>query len=378
MSKNFDHRTHFGEVTIEARGKKGIYSVSFTDEGRHIRRSLQTSNRKVAIAKVESVLAEYFSSEEIGLSRDAVEQISSGNSLLLADGLRLYLEYLKGNGSPRKTIEQVALRVNWFIEHVGRRGVTFCNEVKPIDGDSLFRTRRKLNHNNTAVGYFRFVKSMFAYLKSRQLVDSNPFAEISFKRIPHTRTPKPVLEQVDIILDKLGPQYKTEIASLAMLGCRVEALTLLGKKQVDLKRGLIEFEKPKKVNSKTVARIVPIHARLLKMLRQYSRPRSPYFFSTIRSTRSKGGGKLKSENINAAFKDACRNAGYPAGRKDDGFVIHSLRGFFKSHCIMQGIPREVVDIWQGHASDDSIGTRHYFELPIEKSIEFMNKVDFGS
>lgn len=344
----------------------------------HIRRSLRTSNRKVAIEKVEATLAEYFKQQAIVSTEAMSGQGTNSNSLTLVDGKRLYLDYLRGNRSPRKTTEQVELRLQWFIDHVAKRGARLCYEITPLDGDTLFRARCKIGHTNTAVGYFRFVKAMFAYLKSRKLVTSNPFKEVSFKRVPHTRTPKPVLEQVNKILGCLKLQYRTEIATLAMVGCRVEALTLIGKRKVSLKSGLIEFEKPKDVNSKTVARVVPIHPRLLAVLHDYSRPRSKYFFSTRRSPRSHGGGKLKSENINAAFKDACRKAGYPAGRSENGFVIHSLRGFFKSHCIMQGIPREVVDIWQGHASDDSVGTRHYFDMSIEQSIEIMNKVDFGS
>ena len=93
---------------------------------------------------------------------------------------------------------------------------------------------------------------------------------------------------------------------------------------------------------------------------------------------------MLAKKLNAAIIRAAKKAGFPGGRKENGFVAHSFRGFFKSHCRKQGIkvgieaiPREVVDYWQGHR-DKSIGTQHYFDLTLDESIEFMKRVDFGS
>ena len=48
-----------------------------------------------------------------------------------------------------------------------------------------------------------------------------------------------------------------------------------------------------------------------------------------------------------------------AGRQNGGFTVHSLRHFFKTHCINCGIPKPVVDAWQGHKIDMSVGAQYY-------------------
>ncbi len=120
------------------------------------------------------------------------------------------------------------------------------------------------------------------------------------------------------------------------------------------------------------------HANTAAGYFRFVKPRSQYYFCTLPGTRTKGGQQMKAKDLNKAIQRAAKQAGLAAGRKEDGIVAHSFRGFFKSHCIKQLIPREIIDAWQGHRSDDSIGTRHYFETSIEDSIEFMKKVDFGS
>jgi integrase len=68
--------------------------------------------------------------------------------------------------------------------------------------------------------------------------------------------------------------------------------------------------------------------------------------------------------------------GMPAGR-DQGFTLHSLRHSFKTICINAGIPREVVDAWQGHSPDRSAGSA-YYKLSDTESQRFMTMVPFGT
>ena len=57
-------------------------------------------------------------------------------------------------------------------------------------------------------------------------------------------------------------------------------------------------------------------------------------------------------------------------------TLHSLRGFFKSHALLSGVPREVVDTWQAHCADRSASFVHYFDLPEEASQKYMRQIDF--
>ena len=214
-------------------------------------------------------------------------------------------------------------------------------------------------------------------LDSRDLISHDPWRKVNFQRVAHKKTPKPSLDQLNAILKLVEPEFYVAAHALAFLGCRDEALTRIEAPHAKLNAECI-FVKPPPHRTKTQERYVPIHPRLMKILQEYKRPRSSFYFCTLPTTRSKGGTKMKANDLNNAIKRAASKAGFAVGRKEDGFVAHSFRGFFKSHCIKQGIPREVVDVWQGHRSDNSVGTRHYFDLTIEESIEFVKQVDFGS
>jgi integrase len=65
----------------------------------------------------------------------------------------------------------------------------------------------------------------------------------------------------------------------------------------------------------------------------------------------------------------------PAGRKNGGLTVHSLRHFFKTHCINGGIPKPVVDVWQGHKIDMSVGAQ-YYKLSDADSQRFVKSVLF--
>ena len=57
--------------------------------------------------------------------------------------------------------------------------------------------------------------------------------------------------------------------------------------------------------------------------------------------------------------------------------MHSLRGFFETHCVNAGIPQRVIDTWLGHRSDQSMAAV-YYKLSDVDSQRFMEMVPFGT
>ena len=57
--------------------------------------------------------------------------------------------------------------------------------------------------------------------------------------------------------------------------------------------------------------------------------------------------------------------------------MHSLRHFFETFTVNEGIPQRVVDTWLGHRSDRSMAAV-YYRLKDEDSQTFMAKVPFGA
>lgn len=389
MSKQKPFKTQtveLGEVIIEPRGKRQIYSVSFYHNGSHKRRTLKSSNKTEALKNLETVLLEFRSTTAVQSPPSSLQQIPpSAEQLSLREGAEIYLESLRVNNCSARNVRQVETRINTFIDFANSKGVYNINDVKPTHADEFYSglirgsidsPRKKKKSINTAVGYVRFTKTCYEYLESRSLIPSNPWKKIHYSRVSHRRTRIPTLEELNKILENLEPEYRIAATALALMGCRGEALTRIEPQHVKLEDGYILI-KPPEHRSKTIERKVPIHPRLMTMLKGYDRPDSSYFFCTLRSSRVKSGEQMSIKNLNNAIKRAAKAAGFPAGRDEDGFVAHSLRGFLKSHCIKQRIPREVVDLWQGHRADNSVGTRHYFDLSLKDSIEFMQSVDFG-
>ena len=314
-------------------------------------------------------------------------------SLTLEAGLEYYLETLRDKGcDEKKGVGQARTRINAFIKFLNSLGVYDFDGVLPTHADLFYRALitgtfvtagKKKKGVNTVAGYVRNIKAMMKVLDSRSLISKHPWQNISFAKIASKKTPKPTLDQVDAILRNIESNYKVAAHALAFLGCRGDALLRTELSQVNLSDGYIHIVPPPH-RTKTVERDVPIHQRLMKVLDNYKQLDSPFYFCDMRD-RARSDRRMSCQNLNLAIQRAAKKAGFKVGRKEDGFVAHSFRGFFKSHCRKQGlrdgvvepIPREVVDIWQGH-SDGTVATANYFDLTIAESIEFMGKVDFGS
>ena len=81
------------------------------------------------------------------------------------------------------------------------------------------------------------------------------------------------------------------------------------------------------------------------------------------------------KHVCADFKKALTKLGIPVGKKNRGYTLHSLRSSFKIICIHAGIPREVVDEWQGHAGHRPAASDGYYKLSDEESQRFMREKD---
>ena len=220
---------------------------------------------------------------------------------------------------------------------------------------------------------------MLRFLKSRDLIERDPFVRLKFSRPPFRRSVKPTLKEVNRILENVADRYIVPISALAFLGCRTRELTSILRKDVDRDRAQVLIRKPEKYKSKTTTHSVPIHPRLEEIISSYQRPRSKWYFCSLPYKRDrKGGKKLQGKMLNQEFKRAAEAAGLRTGiRVEGGMTLHSLRGFFKSHALLSGVPREVVDTWQAHCADRSASFVHYFDLPEEASQRYMRQIDFG-
>ncbi len=122
---------------------------------------------------------------------------------------------------------------------------------------------------------------------------------------------------------------------------------------------------------------MPIHARLRPVLEKaLVSNKSGWLFTALPSRKFPGGGHhISTKRVNEDFIKVLKLLEIPAGQ-EGGFTVHSLRRSFKAICVNAGIPREVVDAWQGH-SRIRTASDLYYKLSDAESQRFMKMAPFG-
>ena len=187
------------------------------------------------------------------------------------------------------------------------------------------------------------------------------------------------LEQINKILDAASAVRMPLVATLAFAGMRAGELQHLLITDVDLESGWIRIVSRPGVETKTgESWRVPIHPRLMAILKVLPRSRGSWFFTAQPSLRhTDGSNHVNMKHINEDFQKVLVKLGIPAGKKNGGFVLHSLRSSFKTIAINAGVPREIVDLWQGHKSHRPTASDGYYAPTDEDHQRFIRLIPFG-
>ena len=239
--------------------------------------------------------------------------------------------------------------------------------------------RRNIHAERTVFHESVVVKQWIKWCKTRKLISSNPLEDYKLDK-PRPR-PKggPSLEQVNSILAAAKEPRRTHFAVLAFSGMRSGELQHLQRVDVDLNGNWLHFLSRPGAETKTrESRKTPIHPRLRALLVTMPNTKFPHFFTASPSNRYPTGGHwINPKRLNEDFLKILDKLKIPAGRNNGGFTIHSLRHFFKTHCINCLVPKPVVDTWQGHKIDMSVGAR-YYKLSDADSQRFVTMVSFDT
>jgi integrase len=213
---------------------------------------------------------------------------------------------------------------------------------------------------------------------SRRLVSENPLIDIKLDKPVFEPKPAPSLNEVNALLDIASDSDRGPISILAFTGMRSGELRRLRPADIDIAGNWIHIHSRPDGKTKTkLSRKVPIHPRLLPVLRVAVQENRPYLFTAPRSSKYPAGDHwMNVRLLNDRFASLVTRMGLPAGR-ESGFVLHSLRHFFETFGVNAGIPQRVIDTWLGHRSDRSMAAV-YYRLGDGESQLFMQKVPFGT
>jgi len=368
--KSDENRVRVGNrVTIYPRGKKKTYCADFWHNGRHQRVSLETRNKKVATqraVKIDAALASGKYSAPVPPTK-------------IDTAIGKYIDYLKSEGRARKTTVRYQGELDAFCEFCEARDIHRLGQITMLLFDEYRADRRKVHADRTVFHESVVVKQFVKWCKQRKLLTNHPLEDYRLDKPKQKAAGGPSLEQVNLILSNVAEPRRLHYAVLAFAGMRSGEFQRLQRIDVDLTGNWLHIVSRPGAETKTRETWkVPIHERLLNMLAQLPKTKYTWFFTAGPSNRYPAGGNwINPKRLNEDFLKILEKLDIPAGRKTGGFTVHSLRHFFKTHCINCGVPKPVVDTWQGHKIDMSVGAQ-YYKLSDVDSQRFMKMVSFDT
>jgi site-specific recombinase XerD len=173
-------------------------------------------------------------------------------------------------------------------------------------------------------------------------------------RIPKSKHLPTVLssDEVKKILSYIRqPMYRAILLLIYSCGLRISECTNLKVADIDRSRMVVTVRgKGEKY------RIVPIHEKVLDILRQYWRIDRPYPYLFL----GYSGKPISSGSVRAAFRDACQKAGIKKKA-----TVHTLRHSYATHLLENGVSIRIIQGALGHSSSRS--TARYTHLTSKTS-----------
>jgi integrase len=352
-------------LKLEQRGQKQTYHASFWHQGKHHRFSLKTSNRKEAERRLLRLAARLEQGEGASTPRLTVDE-----------GVAKYLEYLRTAHRRPKTVTKYTTLLDNFATFLRDEHVTLLRAIRPTHLDAYRSARLECWKEYTLFNHCIIIKQLFRWLANRGLVQPNPLGQYQVEKPKRQKYPSPLHDEVRNILRLVPSHYRLPIRVLACTGMRSGELCRLRVEDVDLRGNWFHVRSRPGAETKSGRdRKVPIHPSLRAGLEGH-RPRSEWYFALPSSRQyPEGGRQLHPKRLNECFTRRVRYAGLTAGRPEKGFVIHSLRGFFKSFAINRGgVHQAVVDAWLEHSQQGM--NPFYYQLPDADSQQLMAQVPF--
>ena len=354
-------------ITIFQRGKKKTWCADFWRDGEHQRQSLKTANKKVAIERATKLAATLVD----GTFHRPLPTVT------IMETVDNYLKFLKTEDRAPKTLVKYRGVFNTFVSFLDDLGVTRMTQVSPTHYDKFRAFRKQDHHAKTMYTEGVIIKQLFRWAKKCKLINENPLEEIKLSKPKLTPKPGPELNQINMLLDESRGKMQMMLAMLAFTGIRSGELQRLRREDVDLTGNWIHIvSRPGAETKNRSSRKIPIHARLRQILAKWPISCGLYFTAEPSAKYPGGGHCISTKKLNERFGALLSKLNLPKGRAE-GFTIHSLRHSFETICINAGIPQRVVDAWQGHSSDQSMGAV-YYRLADLDSQAFMVKVPFGT
>ena len=356
------------KVKIYQRGKKKNWVADFWHNGKHCRKSLKTSNKKIATVKAVKLASELSSGEY---------QVVKTN-ILIEDAIEKYFSSKENDPVRESSITKYRNDLKNLLGYCDERGVKYLTEIVPSFFDEYRRVKGKIWGPNTLHNSSKTCKSFLDWCKSRHLVSQNSLENLKLRKPVACQRAVPSIEELRNILISTCGLDRLMLTTLSMTGLRGGELKYLRHYDVDLTDNWIHVvPRVGEQQKEHIERKVPIHPELRKYLLRHHITGDGWFFQSTPSHQNPNGGCLMSQGrLNTVFKSVAGRFGHPVGTDQRGLTLHALRRFFETESVKSGIPQQVIDLWMGHTGGKSM-SKIYFTLKDEESQRFIKKLNFS-
>ena len=360
---------------IYPRGKNKKYVADFHQNGTHGRKALHTTNKKIATSRAVQ-LEQSLENNEFETLKPTKKR--SQKAVGLAEGVKEFLAYSTAEGLRRRSITKQRGILQRFTDFVQATGVHHLADVDLRSIDSYRASRKPALSPKSMHNEGQLLKQFFSWCAERLLINRNPLALRRFQRPKYSPKPSPSLCQVNAILKEASAIRFPVLALLAFTGTRSGEAAHLQIQDIDFDGNWIHFVSREGFETKTgESRKVPIHPHLRpELVKAIGSRKSGWVFTALPSRKFPNGDHhISTKHLNNDFLKVLKTLNIPSGQ-NGGFTVHSLRRAFKTICVNANIPREVVDVWQGHARVRAASDL-YYSLSDEDSQKFMKLTPFS-
>jgi integrase len=325
MSTQTDKENAFRKVgPCLYRYKNGVYYARFKSDGKEIRCSLETTDRKLA-------------ERNLAKKKDEQSRIDrSQGKLTLRELCDRWLQTIQG--SKPKTLEQKSYVAARIKEHWPAGSLVQVAKIKPSDCDLWLARRAHKSRNGFGASsrnaHVQILKEVFALALRDRIISESPATHLKYIKRQKPIRLTPTWEQFKVIVADVRAQVFNadakdsadflEFLGLAGVG-QAEACSLT-RADVDLDAGRIITYRHK-TSTGFVIPIFPQLRPLVERLCEGKNNRDKIF---------------RIANAKHSLSNACKRLGFPP------FNQRSLRRMFITCAIERGVDVKVIAEWQGH------------------------------
>jgi integrase len=322
-------------VRIFVRG--GTWHANFQEDGRQVRRSLKTSNKKTALRKARALDAELVAGTHKEATKPAsiTEVITAYDLFLVCEG--------RSNGTLDiyRRVFRLAkeLAVALGVKRIDEIDIRFIDAYRAMRKDAGLAAK-------TIYTELTVLRQLVNFALSRKMVAADPLAGLRLKKPKPTQQPCWTRAEIQTILAASLPESRPVFELLAETGVRIGELIHLTWDDVDVANNVIRIRpkqgwKPKSGDQ----RAVPMSRRVGDLLSQLPRRGEWIFTAAVTTRHPKPGRMMSPRRLLKSLKRVLKRLGLPGH-------LHTFRHSFISAALMGGTPEAVVREWVGHVDRD--------------------------